>query len=141
MSLLQHDGFDNYGTTALQTVGSVANIQWLSRGYVQPTAGCTCSTAYGKNSGSFGVGLTGSTTDQTWIKRPIKPESFFSTGAAYTPTIRIVKGFAARFVLQPTGNLQFARIAGVNVTGFGLVHLRRWREHQLSNRIEYLELC
>lgn len=116
MSLLQHDGFDNYGTTTLNGVGTVANIQWLSRGYVQPTGACSCSTAYGKNSGSLGVGLNAATTDQVWIKRPIKPESFFSTGVAYTPTVRVVKGFAARFVLQPTGNLVFARIAGVNVS-------------------------
>lgn len=118
MALLQHDGFDHYGTTGLQTPSSVAAIQWVSRGYEQPTGGCGCATSYGKNSGSLGVGLTAVTTSTglVWIKRAIKPEASFATGAAYTPTIRIVKGFAARFVLQPTGNLQFAKIAGVNVS-------------------------
>lgn len=116
MSLLQHDGFDHYGTTALQSATSVAAIQWVSGGYVQPTGTCACSTTYGKNAGSLGVGLTASTTDFVWIKKPIKPESFFATAAAYTPTIRVVNAFAARFVVAPTGNLVFTRIAGVNVS-------------------------
>jgi len=116
MSLLQQDGFDHYGTTALQTPTTVAAIALTSGGFVQPTGTCSCATGYGKNTGSLGVGLTASTTDLIWLKKPIKPESFFATGAAYTPTIRVVHAFAARFVLAPTGNLQFARIAGVNVS-------------------------
>ncbi len=119
MSLLQHDGFDHYGTTALQTPTSVAAVHLTSRGYEQPTGTCACNTAYGKNTGSLGVGLTAITTttgNLVWLKRAIKPEAAFATGAAYTPTVRVVKGFAARFAVAPTGNLQFARIAGVNVS-------------------------
>lgn len=116
MALLQHDGFDHYGTTALQTATSLASLQWVSAGYVQPTGTCACSTSYGKTTGSLGVGLTASTTDLIWLKKAIKPEAAFATGAAYTPTVRIAKGFAARFVLAPTGNLVFGRIAGVNVS-------------------------
>lgn len=119
MSLLQHDGFDSYGTTALNTPTAVAAIQWVSRGYFQPTGTCSCATTYGKNTGSLGVGLTAvisTTAEPIWLKRPIKPESFFSTGNAYTPTVRVVEGFAARFALAPTGNLLFARMAGVSVS-------------------------
>lgn len=112
--LLQHDGFDNYGTTALQTATNESSKQWVSRGYVLPTAGVTPATAYGKNSGSFGLGLNGATTDQTWIKRPIRHESN-NTGAAFTPQGKLVHAFAVRFVLQPTGSLNFARLAGFNL--------------------------
>jgi len=116
MSLLQHDGFDHYGTTNLHTATTVASMALTSGGFVQPTGACVCTTSFGKNAGSLGVGLTSSTTDLVWLKKAIKPESFFSTGEAYTPTIRVVHAFAARFALAPTGNLQFARIAGVNVS-------------------------
>lgn len=116
MSLLQHDGFDHYGTTALQTATSVAAVQLTSGGYVQPTGTCGCNTTYAKTAGGYGVGLTAATTDLVWLKKPIKPESFFATGDAYTPTTRVVHAFAARFVLAPTGNLVFGRIAGVNVS-------------------------
>lgn len=116
MALLQHDGFDHYGTTSLSTATSVSSLQWVSSGYVLPTQTVTATTSYGKSTGSLGLGLTASTTDSVWLKKSIKPEAAFATGAAYTPTIRVGFGFALRFALAPVGNLQFARLAGVNVS-------------------------
>lgn len=114
MSLLQHDGFDHYGTTNLQTAGGVSAIQWVSGGYVQPTGALTPLTTYGKNSGSLGLGFNASTADLIWIKKAIRPESN-NTGAPYTPTKRLVLGAAIRFPLALTGQLNFMRMGGINI--------------------------
>lgn len=112
--LLQHDGFDTYGTQALTSATLESSKQWVSKGYVLPTAGLSASTSYGKNAGSLGLILSGSTADLVWIKRPIRHESN-NTGAAFTPTGKLVLGFAVRFILAPTGSLNFARLAGFNL--------------------------
>lgn len=112
--LLQHDGFDNYGTGALNSPTLESSKQWVSKGYVLPTVGVTPNVAYGKNAGSLGLGLTAATTDQTWIKRPIRHESN-NNGAPFTPQGKLVCGFAVRFALAPTGSLNFARMAGLNL--------------------------
>lgn len=114
MSLLQHDGFDHYGTTALNSATSVASLMWVSGGYVLPTASASPATAYGKNAGSLGIGLNASTTDLIWIKKAIRPESN-NTGAPYTPTKRLVLGAAIRFPLALTGQLNFMRMGGINI--------------------------
>lgn len=114
--LMQHDGFDHYGTTALQTATSVAATQLVSDGYTQPTGACSCSTTYGKNTGSLGVGLTTNTGDLVWLKKPIKPEGAIANNADYTPQKLLVLGFAARFPLALTGQLYFATIGGVKVS-------------------------
>ncbi len=114
MSLLQHDGFDHYGTTALQTATGVSAIQWVSGGYIQPTGMLTPSTTYGKNAGSLGIGMTSSTSDLIWIKKAIRPESN-NTGAPFTPSKRVVLGIAMRFPVALTGQINFMRMGGVNV--------------------------
>ena len=113
--LMQHDGFDHYGSFTLNTTSAGA-IQMISDGYVQATGACSTGTAYGKVSGSLGVGLTASTTDLIWLKKPVKPEGAIATGVAYTPQKRVFHGFAVRFVVAPTGNLYFATIGGVKVS-------------------------
>lgn len=115
MSLLQHDGFDHYGTTALQTATGVSAIQWTSGGYVQPTGPLTPNTSYGKNAGSFGLGFGASVSDLVWVKKPIRPESF-NNGQVYTPTKRLVLGAAIRFPIALTGQLVFMRMGGVTIS-------------------------
>lgn len=112
--LLQHDGFDNYGTTTLLTPTNEGTRHFLGKGYVQPTITVQPSTTYGKNTGSYGLVLLSSIADQTWVKRPIRHESN-NSGAAFTPQIRVVLGLAIRFALAPTGSLNFLRMAGVNL--------------------------
>jgi hypothetical protein len=114
MSLLQHDGFDHYGTTALQSATSVSSIQWVSSGYVLPTGTISPAVSYGKNAASLGLGLTGSTSNFDWIKKAIRPESN-NTGAAFTPSKRLVLGVAVRFPLALTGQINFLRMGGVSV--------------------------
>lgn len=115
--ILQHDGFDHYGTGALHSAATTSSLALVSDGYTLPTGTCGCGTAYGKNSGSLGVGITVSTVAANiWLKKPIKPEGAIATNAAYTPQKLLVLGFAARFPIALTGRLNFAKLGGVSVS-------------------------
>ena len=115
MALLQHDGFDHYGAINLVSAALPGTIQWVSSGYEQPTYTLQTNIAYGKNAGSLGLALAAQSGAQyIWVKKAIRPESN-NTGAAWAPQKRLVLGFAARFPLALTGNIQFLKIGGVSV--------------------------
>lgn len=115
MSLLQHDGFDHYGAINLNSATLPGTIQWVSSGYVQPSYTMQTSTAYGKNTGSLGLGLTSYAGDYIWFKKPVRPESY-NKGQVYTPNKVLVAGFAARFPIALTGRLQFVKIGGQTIS-------------------------
>nr|DAF93760.1 MAG TPA: hypothetical protein [Myoviridae sp. ctshb19] len=118
MSLLQQDGFDHYGTTVLTTASGVSQILWLSAGYELPTGTTTPSTSYGKNTGSLGLGLAGSTADYVWLKKAIKPQRLFAENGTYVPAEKntIVLGASIRFPAVPTGRLLFAKVNNIEIT-------------------------
>lgn len=117
MSLLQQDGFDHYGTTALQTASAVAAVLMTSGGYVQATGTASCATTYGKNAGSLGVGLTASTSDLIWLKKAVKPQKWFAEGGTYDPATKsmITFGASLRFPVNPTGRLHFAKLGNIDI--------------------------
>lgn len=112
--LLQHDGFDHYGTATLvtQTTGTSGQF-FTSAGYEIPTYSCIPNTYYGKNNGSLGIGLYTATSAYTWIKRKIGPESFVGTTFPYSDSITyLCLGFSMRVPANPTGNLKFLTVGG-----------------------------
>lgn len=115
MALLQQDGFDHYGNTNLNSPSLPGTIQWVSSGYATPGTTIQTSTAYGKNTGSLGLGLTATTSDVIWLKKAVRPESY-NKGQTFTPNKLLVVGFAARFPIALTGRLQFLRIGGQTVS-------------------------
>lgn len=113
--LLQHDGMDTYGTQILGTATNTSSQQFTSGGYVLPTQVITCNTAYGKNAGSLGAGITTTAADAVGIRKAIRAESN-NTGAAWSPTNRLVLGFYVRFPTTLSGSLQFASMGGVSLS-------------------------
>lgn len=116
--LFQHDGFDHYGTAALNTANSQQLASWNSGGYITPTGAIAPSTSYGRITGSYGLGLPVATTDNVWVKKPIVPEKFLND-PTWTPNNivdRLILGFAIRFPIALTGNLQFVKMGGIQVS-------------------------
>lgn len=117
MALLQQDGFDHYGTNALNSPTLTSSILWVSAGYELPTYTTTPSTTYGKNTGSLGLGLNAHSTDYVWIKKAIKPQKLFAETGTYDPSTKqtIVVGASLRWPLAPSGRMHFMKIGNIDI--------------------------
>lgn len=120
MAILQFDGFDHYGNGVTSTASVRNAIE--SAGYQPYTATRVMSlgTAYGKNTGSYGVRLqssisTDTAANQVMLSKLIQPEQYKGQ-TPYVPKDFVILGFAFRMALNPTAELVIARIGDHDVS-------------------------